>query len=155
MRIITASIRTILVLIIISLSFIGSDCNDIIENLGNSCTGNQVDLIGKWKFTQNLGGVRDICFGEIVEFTTGGSALLTCPNQGTLTRNYTQSSNVLTYTETGVKYCITGDTDELQLTGINNNRIIYYVKVISDENSSKQKQSDNNILTNNSSEITK
>jgi len=155
MRIITASIRTILVLIIISFSFIGSDCNDIIENLGNSCTGNQVDLIGRWKFSQNKGGVRDICLGEIVEFTTGGSALLTCPNQSTLTRSYTQSSNVLTYTETGIKYCITGDADELILTGINNNRILYYVKVIISENSNKQKQTDNNVISNNSSELTK
>jgi len=155
MRIFTASIRTLTVLIIISFSFIGSDCNEILENLSGGCTGNQVDLIGKWKFSQNMGGIRDICLGEIVEFTSGGTAYLTCPNQNTITRNYTVSNNVLTYTQTNIQYCITGDADELQLTGMNNNRVLYYVKVIVNDNISNQTPEQESVSSKNSSELTK
>ena len=155
MKIIKTSIRTIVVAVIISLSFIGSDCNEILENITSDCTGNQVDLLGQWKFTQHLGGIRDICFGEIVEYTSGGTATLTCPNQTPVTRNYTVSSNVLTYTETNIKYCISGDADELTLTGTNNNRILYYVKVISDDKVNKEKAEQNTTGLKNSSELIK
>ena len=82
---------------------------EVITNVSNECVGNQVNLVGSWKFTQHLGGIRDICFGEVVEFNSGGTATLTCPNQAPLTRTYTVSNNVLTYSETNVQYCITGD----------------------------------------------
>jgi hypothetical protein len=152
-----AAIRTFVVMLIISFSFIGSDCNEILENVGNSdCTGSQVDIIGTWKFVFNAGGIRDICLGETVEFTSGGTAFLTCPGQQTIQRSYSVSSDfILTYTSTNVKYCLSGNTEELQLTGLNNNRILVYQKVITSGDTKKENTKGDGNNFNNSSEQTK
>ena len=49
------------------------------------------------------GNLQDVCLGEIAQFS-GGTATLTCPNSSPVTRSYSYTSNVLTYTSTGVKY---------------------------------------------------
>ena len=150
-----ATIRTVAVMVIISFSFIGSDCNKIIENITSTdCTGSQVNIIGTWKFIYNAGGLRDICLSEVVEFTSSGTAYLTCPGQQTIQRNYTVSSDyILTYTESNIKYCLSGDTTELQLTGLNNSRILVYRKVITGDE--VKRNSDGADYINNSSEIIK
>ena len=153
-----ASIRTIVVMTIISFSFIGSDCNKLIETINNNtgCTGSQVDILGSWKFIYNAGGIRDICLGEVVQFTSNGIAYLTCPGQSTIQRNYSVSQDyILTYTETNVKYCLAGDTTELQLTGVNNGRILVYQKVITTDDIKKNSTTEGSVFLNNSSEITK
>lgn len=152
-----ATIRTFTVLILISLSFIGSDCNKLIETVDNpDCTGSQVDIIGTWKFVYNNGGIRDVCLGESVQFTTGGTAFLTCPGQQTIQREYSVSSDyILTYTTSNIKYCLSGDANELQLTGLNNNRILVYLRDTTDEIIQKGGTNEGAIYLNNSSEITK
>lgn len=144
-----------IVLVLISFSLVGSDCNEIIKNVGNtSCSGSQVNVIGTWRFVYNAGGIRDVCLGETVQFATSGIAYLTCPGQQTIQRNYTVSNDyILTYTETGVKYCLSGDTTELQLTGQNINRTIVYDKVITGDNFKNGSPNDGFIRSNNSSEI--
>ena len=125
-------LRTITALMLVSLPFLGSDCEDVINQLTQTCNGNAVNLIGTWRFIQNVGGLRDVCLGETVQFSTS-SAVLTCPNQTAITRTYSVSTdNVLTYNESGMQYCVAGDEDELQLTGLNNDRILYYIRISSD-----------------------
>lgn len=155
LNLLKASLRGVFVLLAISSAFIGSDCEDTTIVPKAACSGNQVDLIGRWKFVANLGGIRDVCPGEIVEFGSSGTASLTCPNQPTIQRSYSVSTDhILTYTETNVKYCISGNTDELQLTGMNNNRILIYTKVITRDQIEK-KQGYSATTFYNSSELTK
>jgi hypothetical protein len=150
-------VRTLTVLVLFGMTIVGSDCEDILtpQNPNTNCSGSNVSVVGTWRFTQNLGGTRDVCLGEVVVFNANGTATLTCPNQAGISRTYTISSDfVLTYNETGMQYCLSGDSDELQMTGKNNNRILYYVKTASDSKSgSNQTFSGNNIILKNSSEL--
>jgi len=128
-KLIKLSFRTFLVLLVISLAFIGSDCNKLIEVIG----GNNADLTGNWKLIYNSGTLNDICPGETIDSQSNGIAAISCPGNGqSINRNYTNSGNVLTYTETGIKYDIkTLTSTDLELQGVNNDRYLYYTRVIS------------------------
>ena len=150
------TIRIITALMLVSLTLVGSDCEDIINqiNTGN-CTNPQ--FTGDWTYIYNAGTLNDICPGETVNFpsSTGGTATLTCPNQTPVQRLYTVSGDVLTYTETSTEYNISYDDQcNLVLTGINNNRILYYSNTITDKTGTN-KVSDKNAVNYNSSEIKK
>jgi hypothetical protein len=116
-------IKTVFVLFLISLPFIGSDCSEDIFN--NPGTG---DIKGSWRLVYNAGTNHDICSGEEVTFNNNGQATLKCPpNTNTITRLYTVSNNQLTYTETGIVYDIEALTaNELQLSG--SGRYLYYIR---------------------------
>jgi len=124
-------IRTLIILLLISLPFMASDCANGILNGGN--TG---DVKGQWRLDDIQGYRQDVCLGEIANFpsTTGGTATLTCPNNGpSQTRLYTVSNNTLTYTETGVAYDINSNGVTLTLTGTNNlGRTLIYTKIAAD-----------------------
>jgi len=128
----SVSLRLLTVLMLLSLPLIGTDCEDIINQLGEP-TG---DITGTWQLIYNAGTTNDICPGETVNFpsATSGTAELTCPNLTPITRNYTISGSTLTYTSTSVEYQVQfTQNNELVLTGINNNRILYYSQQISDK----------------------
>lgn len=148
-------IRIITVLMLVSLPFLGSDCEDIINQVTQDpCTGG--DITGNWTFIYNSGTLLDICPGETVNFpnNTGGTATLTCPNQSGISRNYTVSGQTLTYTETSMQYQVCFDNQgHLVLNGINNNRILYYSSSISDKPQVSSGKSDKYISNYNSSEI--
>ena len=144
------SLRILTVLLLLSLPFLGSDCEDIINQI--SPTG---DITGDWTLIYNE-GTRDICPGETANFpsATGGTATLKCPESIAISRLYQiNSSNVLTYTETGVEYQVSfTSSNELVLTGVNNNRVLYYRNQISDRKSNSV-SADKNIGSFNSSEL--
>lgn len=132
-------LRTLTLLILITFPFIGSDCEEFINQISTQCQGNAVNVVGTWKFVYYLGGLRDICSGETVTFNSNGTATLQCPNRPPITRSYTINNNLLKYTETNMQYCLSSyqNNTELQLTGVNNNRILYYQRISSDEINSK------------------
>ncbi|KXK43572.1 MAG: hypothetical protein UZ05_CHB002002806 [Chlorobi bacterium OLB5] len=143
-------IRIITVLMLVSLPFLGSDCEDIINQI-NTPTGT---LQGNWTLIYNAGTLMDICPGEKVTFpnNSSGTATLTCPGQTPIDRNYTVSGSTLTYSASGIEYSISfTQENQLVLTGINNNRILYYGATISDNSPVTGKNSSNY----NSSEIIK
>ena len=112
----------ILFALIGSLPLTGSDCDNGI--IGNGTTGS---ILGTWYLTGMTGYLQDICAGEIVNFDSTGIATLQCPNSSPITRNYTVSNNILTYTETGVQYDITNlSSTTLILEGRNVGRTLSY-----------------------------
>lgn len=132
------ALRIITVIMLLSLPLLGSDCEDVI----NQITQPTGDLSGTWYFIYNAGTTLDVCPGEVVVYpsASGGSATLTCPEQTAIIRNYTVSGSTLTYTDTGVEYNVGfTSSNQLVLTGINNNRILYYSNSISDKNPLNQK----------------
>lgn len=147
------TIRIITALMLVSLTLVGSDCEDIINQISQP-TG---DITGNWTLIYNAGTLLDICPGETVNFpnASGGDATLTCPNQTGINRTYSVSGSTLTYTASGVEYNV-GFTqnNELVLTGINNNRILYYSNTITDKKS-ENIVSGKNTVNYNSSEIKK
>ena len=119
----------ILYMFILSLAFVAGDCEDILNSLV------QGDVIGTWSLQRQEGSGQDVCEGEVVEFRDDGTAILQCPGQGSITRDYTANNNVLTYTASNVQYTIqTANATELVLVGINVTRTLEYSKVSSDNN---------------------
>jgi hypothetical protein len=117
----------ILAALLCSFPLIGSDCDNSV--IGGS-SGN---IIGKWQLTNISGYLQDVCEGEIVTYDTSGIATLKCPNSNPITRNYSISNNMLTYTETGVQYNInTLTTTTLVLEGRNVGRTLTYTKIPAD-----------------------
>lgn len=131
--------NSLLLLAFVSLSFMASNCNDIIDALTNSG-----DVTGSWIMTDQAGAQYDLCNQERVVFS-GTTATLTCPNSTPVTRAYTTSNGVLTYTETGVSYTYNVTTNSgntiLTMTGRNGvNRTIEYTKQTTDNVSSGVQQ---------------
>ncbi len=152
------TIRIITIIMLISLPLLGSDCEDIINQVTTNCSNPQ--FTGDWTLIYNAGTTLDICPGETVNFpsSTNGTATLTCPNQIGIPRTYSVSNSTLTYTETSVQYSINYDDNcNLVLTGINNNRILYYSSSISDKKHTEKDNVtyDKNAVNHNSSEIIK
>ena len=136
-------LKSILYLLILSLPFLGSDCDE------NIAQANSVNITGTWRLFLVEGHLQDVCPGEIVNFPSqnGGIATLTCPNSSPLSRQYTFSGDVLVYNETGVSYDASNPQDYLlQLTGIGNvsGRVLSYEKVSSDRNENSQSAAQGN-----------
>lgn len=150
------TIRIITALMLVSLTLVGSDCEDIINQVTQDpCSAG--DISGNWTYIYNTGTLHDICPGETVNFpnNTGGTATLTCPYQTGIERTYTVSGQTLTYTETSVQYQICFDGDgNLVLKGLNTDRTLYYSGTISDKKG-ENKVLDKNAANYNSSEIKK
>ncbi len=144
--------NSLFVLGIISLSFTGSSCNDIIDALTNNG-----DVAGTWNLSQNGGAQFDVCPGEIVTFSTS-TATLTCINSTPITRNYTTANGVLTYTETGISYnynvTTSSGTTKLTMNGRNGvNRNLVYTKTATDNQSAGPQQKTDKQNFPNSSEL--
>ncbi|MEO8513070.1 MAG: hypothetical protein ABI543_05900 [Ignavibacteria bacterium] len=151
------TIRIITVLFLASLPFLGSDCEDVINQINNPATGT---LQGNWTLIYNAGTTLDICPGEMVSFpsNTGGTADLQCPeNSNVIQRDYSVSGTTLTYTSSNVQYAVSfTQNNELVLTGINNNRLLYYTTTISSKKTNEGSvKSDSKASNYNSSEIIK
>jgi hypothetical protein len=127
----------------------GSDCNG-----NNIIGGSPGEIYGSWSLTEITGYLQDVCEGEQVTFDTTGIATLRCPKSNPITRSFTVSNDVLTYTETGVQYDITTlTTNTLVLSGRNVGRTLTYTKIPADAFS---KSNTGNINGgNNSSELRK
>lgn len=147
---------SVLFLGLISLSFVGSSCNEILDAI----SGNSGDVVGTWDLNEQGGAQYDVCAQERVQFSTS-QATLTCPGSSPITRNYTVSNGVLTYTETAVRYDYSVSTESgvtfLTMTGRNGlNRILKYKKVITDSQNKPippKENHDNENVSNSSEEI--
>lgn len=150
------TIRIITVLFLAALPFMGSSCEDVINVITQPPTGN---IQGSWTLIYNAGTTLDICPGENVTYpsSSGGTATLQCPNQTSIDRDYTVSGSTLTYTASNMQYEVSfTQNNELVLTGVNNNRLLYYTSGISDKkNTEGNVKEDKNAVIHNSSEIIK
>lgn len=116
------------VLILISFCLIGGDCEKVLENN----PGIPTRLVGNWVLDQQTGALQDVCPGENAVFQSDGVAQLTCPNEGSISRNFDVENNLLTYSQTSVSYeieFIENDT-EVWLYGTNVSRNLKYRKII-------------------------
>ena len=142
-------LRFIILLILLSFPFVGSDCNNTTTQVTNE------NIQGSWQLVSNTGGSQhDICPGESAVFQSDGIAVLTCPNQASINRSYTVNNSVLKFTETSIEYSVnlTNNNNTLNMTGIGNvsGRILVYDKVTTGKD--KITVSPNSIQNKNSSE---
>ncbi len=148
------TIRIITIIMLICLPFLGSDCEDLINQISPP-TGS---IEGNWTLIYNSGTTLDVCPGEKVSYpsSTGGTATLTCPDQTPVDRSYSVSGSTLTYTASNMQYEVSFTSNsELVLSGINNNRQLYYSTVPADKNQNNEVKAGKNTANYNSSEITK
>ena len=132
------------VIILVCMTAFGSDC----ENSSNS-NGNTIpqEILGNWKLIEQTGALQDICPNETVVYESSGIATLTCPNANSITRNFSVSNNVLTYTQSGISYGLQIlDNGNLYLTGQSVSRNLLYQKVTDSviNNSINKKAESNN-----------
>jgi len=141
---------SLMLLAFVSLSFMASNCNDILNALTSD------DVVGSWTLSDQGGAQYDICNNETISFNST-QATLTCPSSSPVVRSYTASGGVLTYTETGVSYgySVSTETDGtyLTMTGRSNlSRILKYKKQGSTDLSSGSVQKSSSDNVKNSSE---
>lgn len=110
---------------VFSLTFVGAECEDILNALGGG------EVAGTWQLQRQEGASQDICSGEVVEFREDGTAFLQCPGQSVVSRQYTLSGGILTFTSTGVEYTVSNPTTAtLVLDGRNVSRKLEYTQII-------------------------
>lgn len=140
--------KTKLIFVLIPLIYLattGAECEKLLTGEGSI---NQ-QLLGTWGMTRIEGSLQDICYNERVEFQSNNIALLQCPGGSQISRNYSATSSVLTYTTSGVEYDILNlSSTQVTLRGRNVNRTLYYTKIISTDNS--QSSGQENMLNSNS-----
>ena len=95
----TLGLMYFLVLFALGFSLTGAECEDILNNLVAG------DVSGSWELVKMEGNLQDVCLGEIATFNNG-TATLRCPGASAVTKSYTYSNNVLTYTASGVTYTV-------------------------------------------------
>lgn len=141
-----------LFMIIITFAVIGASC-DVLNNNGST---NPSDLIGSWQLYKQTGAQQDVCPDEVLKLQSDGTAKLKCPNQSEITRTYSATNGVLTYTETGVSFDFSVVTEngaiKLQLIGKNVERNLYYNKVTTVDYKNDEPNASGKNSTNNSSE---
>ncbi|MEO8209884.1 MAG: hypothetical protein ABI840_04955 [bacterium] len=123
----------LLLIVVISLSLTGGDCEKVLQNNNSVVPG---DIVGDWKLIEQTGALQDICDDETVNFGATGIAHLTCPNTTSITRIYTIDSNKLSYTQTSISYNFEFSQDLLTLYmyGIGVSRNLKYQKIITGNN---------------------
>lgn len=117
-------LKFILLLTLLWFPFMGSDCAKDI--LSNSTT-----LVGKWQLVKMLGNTQDVCLGEVADFQSSGTAVLTCPGATAIQRPYTYTNSILTYTQNSLSYTVDFKTEngvqKMVLTGRNGvDRVLTY-----------------------------
>jgi hypothetical protein len=143
-------IKLLLIVCLLSLPFLGSDCDKILET-----TGTTGDITGNWVLVYIAGSQHDICPGETIYFpsSTSGNAVLKCPNQPEVTEAYTISNSVLKYTRTSVEYYIrTLNQNELVLEGKSPGNVQYRHLTYNKSSITDYKVNPGNYKTKNSSE---
>ena len=88
-------------MILLGLTLTGTECEKLLTGTGS--------VEGNWTLVKMEGTLQDVCLGETANFS-GGIATLQCPGQNSVTKNYTFSNNVLTYTSSGISYDVTFTT---------------------------------------------
>lgn len=140
--------KTKLIFVLIPLLYLattGAECEKLLTGEGSI---NQ-ELLGTWQMTRMEGSLQDICYNERVQFQSNNVALLRCPSGDEVSRNYSATQSVLTYTTSGVEYDILNlSSTQVTLRGRNVNRTLYYTKIIAtDDNRSPGQE---NMLNSNS-----
>lgn len=132
-------LQVFIVMILISLSVTGSDCEKVLVD------DNTVpqELIGDWQLTGQTGAQQDICPEEVVTFQSTGIARLACPGADQIARDFTFENDVLSYTQTSIAYDAEFSDDNLNLSlyGRNVSRNLFYQKIVTADiqNSSNKK----------------
>lgn len=144
--------NSMLCLGLLSLSFMASNCNDILNALGSD------DVTGTWVMSNQGGAQFDICNGETVTFSST-TATLTCPGETPITRSYTTSGGVLTYTQTGMSYDYSVSTSSgqtilaMRSRNLTLSRTIEYKRQSTDTHSAAPEQTNDKQNFSNSSEL--
>ena len=90
----------------------------------------QEDILGLWELHAQTGAAADICdgqLGELAQFSANGQAYFQCPGADIYYASYTAIDNVLTFTDTGLKYNISLPNDtNMILTAIGLDRVLTY-----------------------------
>ena len=119
----TKGFKYLLIMLALGISFTGAECEKLLTATG--------DVAGTWELTKMEGSLQDVCLGEIANFN-GGTATLTCPNGSPITRSYTYSGNVLTYTASGLSYNVSftavNGVDKMVLSASGIQRVLTYDK---------------------------
>lgn len=122
---ITRGFKYLLSIFMLSLAFTGAECENILNNLVAG------DVTGTWQLVKMEGNLQDVCLGEIANFNNG-TATLRCPGATSVTKSYTYSNNVLTYTSTGVSYTVSftqvNGVDKMILRASGIERVLTYDK---------------------------
>jgi hypothetical protein len=121
----TKGFKYLLIVVALGISLTGAECEKIL----NAGTG---DVAGTWKLTKMEGNLQDVCLGENAVFS-GGTATLTCPGVSPITRSYTFTDNVLTYTASGLSYNVSfsavNGVDKMILRATGIQRVLTYDKL--------------------------
>jgi len=116
--------KYLLIVVAFGFALTGAQCEKLLTATG--------DVSGTWKLVKMEGNLQDVCLGEIAEFN-GSSATLTCPNSSPVTKNYSYTNNVLTYTASGVSYTVsfsaTNGVDKMILRASGIERVLTYDKL--------------------------
>ena len=119
----TKGFKYLLIIVSLSFAFTGAECEKLLTANG--------DVSGTWQLVKMEGNLQDVCLGEIAEFSNG-SATLTCPNSSPVTRSYSYTNNVLTYTASGVSYNVSfssvNSVDKMILRASGIQRVLTYDK---------------------------
>jgi hypothetical protein len=97
-------LNIIIFLILFYFATLGNDCQNLIGTTGGSITG-------KWELVKMEGNLQDVCLGEIAEFQASNQATLTCPGNTPITRGYSYTNNILTYTTSNISYNVSFMTE--------------------------------------------
>jgi len=134
-------IKIFTVLILITFSVTGSDCEKTLVDDGTV----PQTLVGDWQLTDQTGALLDICPDEVVTFQSNGIAKLTCPGSDQISRDFTVENDILSYTQTSISYNVEFSDDNLKLTlyGRSVSRNLFYQKIVtSNIQSSNNKKTD-------------
>ncbi|MFZ4590683.1 MAG: hypothetical protein ACOYN6_06775 [Ignavibacteria bacterium] len=121
----TKGFKYLLIIVALSFAFTGAEC----EKLLTAANG---DVSGTWQLSKMEGNLQDVCLGENAVFS-GGTATLTCPGVSPITRSYTFTNNVLTYTTSGLSYNVSfsavNGVDKMILRATGIQRVLTYDKL--------------------------
>ncbi|TRZ64488.1 hypothetical protein D4R20_02655 [bacterium] len=118
-------LKTALFVLLILFGVIGSNCNNLLDPTAGS-------ISGTWMLVKMEGNLQDVCLGENLEFQSS-QAVLTCPGANPVTRPYTYTNSVLSYTTAGISYDVTftsvNGVSKMVLTGKGIERVLTYNKL--------------------------
>lgn len=121
----TKGFKYLLAVFALSIAFTGAECEKLLTNASG-------DVAGSWKLVKMEGNLQDVCLGESAEFNSG-TATLRCPGGTAITRSYTYSNNVLTYTASGLTYNVSfaavNGIDKMILRASGIQRVLTYDKI--------------------------
>lgn len=124
-KIFTKGFKYLLAVFALSIAFTGAECEKLLTNVSG-------DVSGSWKLVKMEGNLQDVCLGETAEFNSG-TATLRCPGSTAITRSYTYSNNVLTYTASGLVYNVSfsavNGVDKMILRASGIQRVLTYDKI--------------------------